>query len=145
MSSLLQPLVDQFDVLLQPLYDALEQLRFFVALILNAIAVLCFAQTFENRATTLSRVVYLLVLWFLLPTALSLVDSFYQLLWFSSRENFTAWLWFVKPSVLSLFCCAYLVATFFAWRRRNFLDLALFIAAVCLMLHRLYEYYMPSA
>ena len=145
MQALFQPLVDQFHALLQPLYDALEQLRFFVALILNALAALCFAQTFENRATAFSRLVYLLVLWFLLPTALSLVDSFYQLLGFSSRENLKAWLWLVKPSVLSLFCCAYCVATFFAWRRKNFLDIALFVVAACLMLHRLYNHYMPSA
>ncbi len=140
MQALLEPLVSYFNGLLQPVHDALEQLRFYVALILNAIAALCFAQTFENRATALSRFVYLLVLWFLLPTALSLVDSFYQLFWFSSRENFTAWLWFVKPSVFSLFSCAYLAAVFFAWRRRGYLDLVFFVAATGFMLHRLYGY-----
>ena len=141
MQSLLQPLVDQFHALLQPLYDALEQLRFFAALILNAIAALCFAQTFENRATALSRFVYLLVLWFLLPTALSLSDAFYALLGFSSRENFTAWLWLVKPSVFSLFCSAYLVAAFFALRKKHVLDSLLFLAAIIFMAHRLYGHF----
>ncbi len=141
MQSLLQPLVDQFNVLLQPIYDALEQVRFFAALILNAIVALCFAQTFENRATVLSRFVYLVVLWFLLPTALSLVDSFYRLLWFSSRENFTEWLWLVELVVFSLFICAYLAAAFFAVRKKLVLDYLLFVVAAGLMVHRLYGYF----
>ncbi len=141
MQSLLQPLVDQFNALLQPMYDALEQMRFYIALILNAIAALCFAQTFENRATAISRFVYLFVLWFLLPTALSLVDSFYQLLWFSSRENFTGWLWLVKLIVLSLFACAYLAAAFFAVRKKHVLDSLLFLTAAGLMVHLLYGYF----
>ena len=139
--SFLQPLVDQFHALLQPLYDALEQLRFFAALIMNAIAALCFAQTLDDRATFVSRSVYLLVLWFLLPTALSLADSFYHLLGFSSRENFTAWLWLVKPSVFSLFACAYITAGFFAVRKKHVLDFLLFFAATGLMLHRLYGHF----
>ena len=141
MQVLLQPLVDQLHALLQPLYDALEHLRFLAALILSAIATLCFAQTFENRATLLSRLIYLLVLWFLLPTVLSLSDAFYHLLGFANRENFTAWLWLVKPSVILLFCAAYIVGAFFAWRKRSYRDLFVFVLATGCMLHRIYSHF----
>lgn len=141
MQSLLQPLYDQFAILVQPLYDLLAQLRFYAAVIIVALTALCFAQTLESRATSISRAVYLVVLWLLLPTSLTLLDSFYGLLGFSTRENMTSWMWLLTPSLLVVLCASYAGALFFAWRKRIYLDMLLFTVAFCLMCQRLYIQY----
>ena len=140
MESLLQPLFEYANGLLQPVRDGLEQLRFYVALILNAVAALCFAQTLDERATFVSRCVYLLVLWFLLPTTLSLVDSFYSLLWFSSREQLAAWLWLVKPCVFLLLAGLYIGAIVrMGWKKTYYAIVC--VLGILAMLHRLFQHF----
>ncbi len=140
MQSILQAVTE---TMLEPIYQVVEQVRFFSAVVINAIVAICFAQTLENRATALSRAIYLLILWATLPVALGLVNAFYKILGFSSRESMAEWAWLIIPAILAMLCAAYAAALLLAWRKkkRNILDVLLFAFALFLMVHRTYQHY----
>ena len=144
MQSILQAINQNIDVMLQPIYQVVEQIRFLIAVVINAIVALCFAQTLENRATAISRAIYLLIMWTLLPVALGIGDAFYKILGFGSRESMAEWQWLITPVILVALCATYAAALVYAWRKkkqRNILDMLLFTLALCLMAQRLYQHY----
>ena len=144
MQSILQTLYGNIEIMLQPIYQIAEQIRFLIAVVINSIVALCFAQTLENRATAVSRAIYLIIMWAILPVALNLVDAFYEILGFAERENMQQWTWLIIPVILATLCASYAVALVVAWRKekqRNILDLLLFTVALLLMAHRFYQHY----